>query len=146
MEKKRLSVGFADLTHYAKLFERMSAEEAVGILQERLEAAGEVISRHGGEIQKYVGDAILFTFEEPSSAVAAARELAALPSREVEGLSLRYHAAVATGEVVCATVGHPSHRVEDLFGATVNRAAHLLGEAARNESGVALCEETRKLA
>jgi adenylate cyclase len=146
VEARVLSVGLADLTGYAALLERLPAPDAVGVLQECLEAAGECVVARGGVIRKYLGDALLFTFEEPGAAVAAARALAALPARAVAGLSLRWRVAVATGEVVLARIGHPSLALEDVLGVPVNRAARLLRAAAAAPDGVLLCPETRRRA
>jgi adenylate cyclase len=144
MKKQTLSVGFTDLTHYAKAVETLGSEQALAFLQEAFQAAGDVIVQRGGRIRKYIGDAILFTFDDPQQAVCAAKEMAAGYCREVEALTLRWHVAVATGEVLVGEIGHPSFRVEDVMGETVNRAARLMKEAHQSESGCAFCEETRK--
>ncbi len=144
MRRVRLSVGFADLTHYTKTSEVMEPEAAVLMLQERLEAAGDILVRHGCRIHKYMGDTILFASDDVASAVQAAREIAALPAAEICGYSVRWRVTVATGEVVATTIGHASHRVEDILGATVNRAAMLLRDAAQSPDGVAFCPETQQ--
>lgn len=144
MQRVRLSVGFTDLTHYTKTTEVMEPEAAIMMLQERLEAAGDILVRHGCRIHKYMGDTILFYSEDVAPAVRAAREIAALPVAEVCGYPVGWRATVATGEVVAATIGHASHRVEDILGATVNRAAMLLREAAQSPDGVAFCPETQR--
>ncbi len=144
MEKQTLSVGFADLTHYAKATEALGSEKVIALLQEAFQAAGDSVVKHGGQIRKYIGDTILFTFTDPHQAICAAKEIAAGFCREVDSLTLRYHVAVATGEVLVGEIGHPSYRVEDVMGETVNRAALLIKEAHKSESGCAFCEETKK--
>lgn len=143
MQHERLSIGFADLTYFVRLMEAVTAERAVEILDERLQAAGDCIVAHGGEIRKYLGDAILFTAPTAPGAVAAAREIAALPPVEVGGVSLRFRAAVATGPVVKTEIGHASRRIEDIFGQAVNQAALLLRDAANSPDAVALCPVTQ---
>lgn len=144
MERRTLSVGFADMSGYQKLWEVASEEEALALLQERLKGIGDAILGHGGQIRKYIGDAVLFTFEDRAAAASAAREIAGAPPREVNGLTIRNHVAVVTGEVLLTLVGHPSYLIEDILGPTVNRAAILLRQAAKSGSGLALCEETRR--
>jgi class 3 adenylate cyclase len=145
MKKQAMSVGFADVHHFMELADEVGMEEAIGILQDGLVAAGETIVNHGGEIRKYLGDAILFTVNDPREAVSAAREIAQY-RRDVGSFAVSFYVAIATGEVTVVQIGHPSHVVEDIFGDTVNRAALLLREARESEGGVALCEETQKYA
>jgi adenylate cyclase len=144
-EKRQMSVGFADLAHYARMVDLLGSEGALDVLQQALEDAGGAIVRHGGQIRKYIGDAILFSFEDPRSAARAAAEIAGGFRRDIGPLVVRYRVAVATGEVLLCELGHSSHRVQDIMGHTVNAAARLVKEAHRSESGVALCEETQRL-
>jgi adenylate cyclase len=140
-----MSVGFADLAHYARMVDVLGAEAALDVVQEALEAAGDAIVSRGGRIWKYIGDAILFTFDDPRSAAQAAAAIAAGYRRDIGPLVVRYRVAVATGEVVVCEIGHVSLRAQDVMGPTVNRAARLVQEAHRSASGVALCAETQRL-
>ena len=146
MNKQYMSIGFADLAHFVKLLEAVGEERTIEYLQEAFKAAGDAIVRHGGQIRKYIGDMILFTFTDPRQAVQAAREIATGYKQKVGAITLRFNVAVATGEVLVCQIGHPSHLIEDVMGTTVNRAALLLREAAQMGSGVALCDETEKYA
>lgn len=140
-----MTVGFADLTHYTRLVELVGSEPALEIVQEAFASAGDVIVRHGGRIRKYIGDAILFTFEDPVSAGRAATEIAASFRKEMPPLLVRFRVGVATGEVLECELGHRSLRSRDIMGQTVNRAALLLKDAGKSASGTALCEETQRL-
>src|SRR5579863_1698790 len=131
MEKRVLTVGFADLSYYAKLFELLPPEQAVGVLLDAVTAAGEAIVSGGGTLRKYIGDAILFTFDDARRAVEAANAVAGSFDREVGALAIRYQVALATGEVLLVRLGHPALVIDDVLGATVNRAARLLAEARR---------------
>ena len=145
MDRQRLSVCFADLTNWVRLVEAAGDEGAVALLQEIFQETGDSIVQYDGRIRKYIGDAVLFTFTDPRQAIAAAHEIAA-QRREAYGLELRRRVGVATGDVLVVSLGHPSLVLEDIMGATVNRAALLIRDAGRSELGVALCEETQKYA
>lgn len=82
LERQRLPVCFADLTHYAKLVDTLGSEGSLEVLQEFYCAAGDVIAQRSGRIRKYISDAILFTFENPRNATQAAYEIAQ-PQRQV---------------------------------------------------------------
>ncbi|MBN1461253.1 MAG: adenylate/guanylate cyclase domain-containing protein [Armatimonadetes bacterium] len=145
MKKQTMSVGFADIRNFMRLADEVGTEKAIGVLQDGLVFAGDAIVSHGGEIRKYMGDALLFTFSDSREAVSAAREIAQY-RREIGAVTISYYVAIATGEVAMAQIGHPSYVVEDIFGETVNRAAILLNEARESEEGIALCQETQKYA
>ncbi len=144
MEKQTLSACFADMANYSRLVDTVGSEEGMEILQDAFQVVGDIIVESDGKIRKYIGDAILFTFADPHRAIAAAREISATYHRTVGTLNLRYCIGVATGEVLVGQIGHPSRLVVDVMGATVNHAARLAKEAFRTESGVVLCEETKK--
>ncbi len=144
MKKQYLSVGFADLTHYSKVLQLVSPADGVKILQDCYSAVGDVITRHKGKIRKYIGDAVLFTFDTPEIAIQAAGEITSCFQCECENLKIRFNVGIATGDVLIGKIGHKSLRLEDILGETVNRAAILLNEARHKRSGVALCETTRK--
>ena len=57
---------------------------------------------------------------------------------------MRYHASIATGDVLVGLVGHPSKLTADLIGTTVNRAGKLLGAAHKSPSACAFCDDTKR--
>ncbi|MBI4496701.1 MAG: adenylate/guanylate cyclase domain-containing protein [Chloroflexi bacterium] len=144
MERQTLAVGVADLLNFARAVDAVGSDGEVDLLQAAYQAAGDVILQHGGQIRKYLGDAILFTFTDPRQAISAAHEIVAGYRFAVGSLTLRYRVAIVTGEVLVGQIGHPSYLVEDILGITVNRVFRLLPEASRSASGVALCDETWK--
>jgi adenylate cyclase len=144
MKKMRLTVGFADLTNFRLLVNSVGIEETFDCLQDAFKVVGEKILEHGGRIRKYIGDTILFTFDNAKEGVAAANEMAGY-LKEVGDITLRFNIGMATGEVMLVSIGHPSYLVEDILGKAVNKAALLSREAAKGDCGVVLCEETKKL-
>jgi adenylate cyclase len=139
MEKCRLSVAFIELTNFGKLVEAVDDATLVNALQAVFAATGDVITRHHGRIWKYIGDAVLATFPDPEEANTAAHEIAALSVPLTAGVQSQFYVAVATGDVTVATIGHASHRVDDIFGKTVNHAAELLKNAKTSPARVAFC-------
>jgi class 3 adenylate cyclase len=144
MEKKLMTVGFADLTNFKLLVEREGIEKTVSCLQEAFKIGGDKIINYGGKIRKYIGDTILFTFVYPEQAIEAANEMAGYLHEEGP-LTLRFNIGLATGDVYVVKIGHPSFLVEDILGETVNKAAMLVKEAAKSDSGVALCDKTKRI-
>src|SRR5262245_59841278 len=142
MERQRLSVGFADMMGFARAAETTSDEAILATLQQAYASAGDAIVAHGGRINKYIGDAVMFVVPDPAGAARAASAVADTGPFVLGEAELRYRVAVATGEVVAGRIGHPSLEQEDVFGHTVHRAARLLAEAGRSPGRVTLDEAT----
>lgn len=144
MEKKIMSVGFVDLSGYAAFSEKTDPVKVFDMLQYFYNFIGGIIVGQGGKIRKYIGDAVMFSFDDAEAAVAAATELAQF-KRTIEPFTLEACVSVATGEVVMGKIGHKSMIVEDIFGSTVNRAAILQKEASKNDPKLAFDDETKKV-
>ena len=81
-EKREISLIFTDIAGFTGLSEEISPDTLVRILNKYLDGMSEIVLRHGGAIDKYIGDAIMATFnapnycaEHPLNAVKCALEL-----------------------------------------------------------------------
>ena len=133
--RKTVTVVFSDLKGSTALGERLDSEAVREVLEVYFSAMRRVLERHGGLVEKYVGDAIMAVFGLPRlheddalRAVRAAHEMrAALASvnRHLEdrwGVRLENRTGVNTGEVVA---GDPPTGQRLVTGDTVNVAARL---------------------
>ena len=141
--RKTVTVVFSDLVGSTSLAESMDSETLREILQRYFEAMQGVLERHGGAVEKFIGDAIMAVFGLPKlreddalRGVAAALEmqvaLAAL-NDELErgwGIRLANRTGVNTGEVVAGDVTTGQRLVT---GDTVNVAARLEQAAGAGE-------------
>lgn len=144
LEDVHLSVGMADMDGFMKSVESGSDADIAALVQTTYEALGDAITRHGGQIRKYLGDAIFYTNPSPAACAKSAYEIAALRFRTPAGQEVRFHVSVATGPVVRGTFGHSSARGEDIFGHTIHRAALTGRDAKADPSHVYLDEATRR--
>ena len=64
-ERRHVSVLFADLVGFTPFAEERDAEEVRDILARYFEIAGEVIGRHGGTVEKFIGDAVMAVWGAP---------------------------------------------------------------------------------
>jgi class 3 adenylate cyclase/tetratricopeptide (TPR) repeat protein len=151
--RKTVTVVFSDLVGSTSLGESMDSETLREILQRYFEAMQAVLERHGGAVEKFIGDAIMAVFGLPRlreddalRAVTAAIEMqAALEALNEElergwGVRLANRTGVNTGEVVAGDVTAGQRLVT---GDTVNVAARLEQSAGAQE--VLLGELTYRL-
>ena len=138
-ERKVVTVLFADLEASTELASRLDPEDLRGVLGPYFVAMTEEIERHGGTVEKFIGDAVVGVFgvpvaheDDPERAVQAALAMQArVPSLNDQlatkaGGDLAMRIGVNTGDVLAA------HRAEHegyVVGEPVNVAARLQGVA-----------------
>ncbi|HEY8323250.1 MAG TPA: adenylate/guanylate cyclase domain-containing protein, partial [Ktedonobacterales bacterium] len=83
-QRRIVTVLFADLANSTALAESLDAEEMRAILAEFFAAMSREIHRHGGSVEKYIGDAIMAVFglpiaheDDPGRAIRAATDMQA---------------------------------------------------------------------
>ncbi len=141
-ERRPVTVLFADLCEYSRLSQALDPEDVHRLLERFFAAAGAIVERFGGRVDKHIGDAVMAIFgapvahgDEPARAVRAADAIArAMPEICARsGHALDVHVGIAAGEVVASGVGSDQHRAYTVIGPSVNLAARLVGIAGRGE-------------
>ena len=141
--RKTVTVVFSDVSGSTSLGERLDPEALRRVMARYFEEMRTVLERHGGRVEKFIGDAVMAAFGIPElheddalRALRAAAEmrdaLAALNeelSRE-RGVTLAVRTGINTGEVVA---GDPSAGEFFATGDAVNVAARLEQAAAPGE-------------
>ena len=148
--RKVVTVLFCDVTGSTALGERIDPESLRRVMARYFETAKAIVERHGGTVEKFIGDAVMAVFGVPTvheddalRAVRAADELRGGLgdlNDELErdyGTRLELRMGVNTGEVVTGT----EERLAT--GDAVNVAARL--EQAAPPGEVLLGEETHRL-
>jgi predicted ATPase/class 3 adenylate cyclase len=133
--RKVVTVVFSDLKGSTSLGETLDSESLREVMSRYFDEMRVILQRHGGTVEKYIGDAIMAVFGLPRikeddalRAVRAAHEmklaLAALNDEleRVWGVRLANRTGVNTGEVVA---GDPTTGQRLVTGDTVNVAARL---------------------
>ncbi|WP_434386862.1 ATP-binding protein [Melittangium boletus] len=132
LERRHVTVLFGDLCGFTALSERMDPED-VGELMNRLwERVDAAIFRHGGRIDKHIGDAVMALWgadgaseDDAERAIHAALDiqsrLAAFPGAPPEGMHMRI--GIHTGPVLLGVVGTLGELT--VMGDTVNTASRL---------------------
>src|SRR3954447_20720410 len=133
--RKVVTVVFCDVADSTGLAERLDPEVLRGVMSRYFQEMRTVLERHGGTVEKFIGDAVMAVFGVPTlheddalRAVAAAAEMGQARdalNAELEdrwGVRIQTRTGVNTGEVMA---GDPSHGDSFVIGDAVNLAARL---------------------
>ncbi len=140
MQRKTVTVLFCDLTGSTELGDSVDPEALRELLARYFERMKAIVERHGGTVEKFIGDAVMAVFGVPTAheddALRAVRAAAEMRDALVE-LELQARIGVNTGTVVIGT----EERLAT--GDAVNVAARL--EQAAEPGDVLLGEHTLEL-
>jgi adenylate cyclase len=139
-DKKRLSVMFSDIRGFTSISEKLTPENLVQILNEYLTAMTNIVFKHEGLLDKYIGDAIMAVFgaplEQPDHAQRACRTAVEMIA-ELKRLQEKWAAegwpeinigiGVNTGDMVVGNMGSEMRFDYTVMGDNVNLASRLEG-------------------
>jgi adenylate cyclase len=136
--RRLLTVLFCDIRGFTPLSERLPPEVVAELLGEYLTDLTAVVFKHGGTVDKYVGDCIMalynVPFEHPEHAQQAVRTAIEIQEhtralsarwRVKAGVELVNGVGISTGEAVVGTLGSRQRLEYTAIGDTVNLAARL---------------------
>jgi len=158
-ESKELTVMFCDMRDFTRFSERMPPARLQAFLNHVFSRLTEVISRHRGTVDKYMGDCVMAFWGAPVDApdhadlaVAAALDMAAT----VQDINRQHRAAglpeisigigLNSGVMSVGDMGSAVRRSYTVIGDAVNLAARLEGLASQYGVEIVAGEATRKLA
>jgi len=123
--KSFVCVMFMDIRDFTRQVEHRSPEEIVAFQNRVLGVAAEVINRHHGMVNQFLGDGFMATFGAPlatgddcRNAVAAAREL-------VSRLDIRVGIGLHAGDVVSGNIGSEDRKQYSITGNVVILASRI---------------------
>ena len=138
-QRRVVSVLFADVTGSTAMADAMDAEDVRSLLGAFFARMARAIHRHGGTVEKYIGDAVMAVFglpiaheDDPIRAVRAALDMQAAlrdyneqrRAMDAGAVELQMRIGINTGEVVAAS-GAAEGRDFLITGDPVNVAARL---------------------
>jgi len=146
-----VSVVFADLEGFTGRSERLDVEDVQRFLGRYHEVLRGEFERHGGAVEKFIGDAVVALFgvpvaheDDPERAVRSALAIqgSVAEMRERDGVDLHVRVGVTTGEALVALNVRPESGEGMATGDVVNTASRL--QAAAPVDGVLVDERTHR--
>jgi len=144
--RKYLTVFMSDIRGFTEMTEQMEPELLVQELNEYLDEMTTIVFRHGGTVDKYIGDAILVFFGDPvpqDDHELRALRMALEMQNHVEnleeqwtatyGASFRIGMGITTGWVTVGNIGSAARSDYTVLGNEVNLASRLADKASAGE-------------
>jgi class 3 adenylate cyclase len=145
-EELEATILFSDIRGFSTLAERLPPRDVAEVVGRHLQAMVEVVTAHGGVLDKFAGDAVMAVFGAPrptedhpqralGCAVAMQHRQAAL-NHEAGGAGLpvfQIGIGINTGTVIAGTLGGPGRLDYTVLGDAVNVAQRLQSEAVGGE-------------
>ena len=143
--RKKLTVCFSDLVGFTEITDQMESEDLTQLLNQYLTEMSKIALQYGATIDKYVGDAIVMFFGDPTTlgvrqdALACVQMAIAMQQRVSElaqewrgigiGTPLRCRIGIHTGYCTVGNFGSEDRMDYTMVGGTVNLASRLEHEA-----------------
>ena len=140
-DRRRVTVLFADVVAFTAFAEKAAPEQVVAFLNELFTVLTEVVFRHGGMVDKFIGDCVMAVWGAGSAplddeaqrraALEAAEdmhrfvEVSAPEWRERYGIDVALGIGVHTGEALLGNLGSEARMEYTAIGDVVNVAARL---------------------
>ena len=128
----RMTILFSDVRSFTTIAENLTPKDTFILLNEYLGRMAPVIAKHGGFVDKYMGDGIMALFPADSNeAVAAAEDMhrtliAWNTEREREGLfTLEIGVGLNTGDMMVGTIGAAGRMEGTVISDCVNTASRI---------------------
>jgi class 3 adenylate cyclase/CHASE2 domain-containing sensor protein len=137
-ESRTVTVMFADLSGFTRLSTKLPERELFSILNEYLDRCAGIVQRHGGYVDKFIGDAVMAIWNAPADMTEHPRQavLAGLAmSRAVDEIreasagkgrpGLKLKVAINTGPALVGNIGSRERMNYTVVGSAVDLAARL---------------------
>jgi class 3 adenylate cyclase/tetratricopeptide (TPR) repeat protein len=151
-ERKVVTVLFCDLVGFTAESEAVDPEDVRARIRPYHASLRQEIERHGGTVEKFIGDAVMAVFGAPVAHEDDAERAVRAGLRILEAiealneadpdLSLQVRIGVNTGEAVVSLGARPEQGEGIVTGDVVNTASRLQGAAPVN--GIAVSEQTHR--
>lgn len=137
-QRREITVLFADVVSFTPLTRQLAPEDTVQILNELFTIMTEIVFRHDGTVDKFVGDCVMAMWGAPRSepdhaakALEAAEEIISWLEignanwKKKYGVTIQVAVGINSGEAVVGNIGSTTRMEYTAIGDAVNIAARL---------------------
>jgi adenylate cyclase len=151
-----MSVMFVDLAGFTGMSERMG-DRIIPLLSRYFDSVSAQVQRHGGTIDKFIGDAVMAFWGAPAldpdhaidccrAALACQQAVRELALVDDEGRAVTIRIGINSGEMLVGNIGSEVRLNYTVIGDAVNIASRLEGTNKLYGTGIIIGPETRRLA
>jgi len=146
-KRRHITVLFSDVRGFTSISEKIGPEEVVSFLSEYFAQITEIVFKHGGTVDKFIGDGMMAVFGAPKSygddalrAVKTGLEMIEMVETldpkwaKLMGRALKIGVGINSGDAVVGSIGSELRSDFTAIGDVVNLASRL--EALTKEMGV----------
>ncbi|HJT11303.1 MAG TPA: adenylate/guanylate cyclase domain-containing protein [Dongiaceae bacterium] len=156
-EEREVTILFSDIAGYSGLSESLTPAALVGDLNRYFARMTEIVQRHGGFVDKFIGDGVLAVFGAPlaagnhaEAAVQAALDMVAALARDstltLNRRPIRIRVGLHTDRVIVGNIGAPDRFNYTVVGDGVNLASRLEGVGKLYDVSIIASDATRRAA
>lgn len=155
--RREITVLFADVVAFTPLTQQLEPEVTVQILNELFTILTDIVFRHDGTVDKFIGDCVMAMWgaptEEPDHAARALEAAEEIVSwleignanwKKKYGVTIQIAVGINSGEAVVGNIGSKTRMEYTAIGDAVNVAARL--EAIARPQQILLTEQTKEAA
>ena len=156
-ESRTISVLFSDVRNFTSISEQYQPKDLAQLMNRMLTALSAAIHKHGGTVDKYIGDAVMAFWNAPLDDPEHAQNatLGALDMQEAmrrlsdqlvaEGRApMRLGVGICTGEASVGNMGSELRMAYTAMGDTVNLSSRLEGLTKKYGAGILVSESVQK--
>jgi len=159
-ENRTVTIVFTDIRDFTTLSESEPSEKVVKWLNDYFGRMNAIVERHGGHINKYIGDGLMIVFGAPmdrgdKNEARAAVDCSLAMLREVERMNenwkgtgrpiIKIGCGIHSGLATCGVVGAERRLEYTVIGDTVNLAARLESTTKELNVPILISEQTTSL-
>ena len=156
-QRRQITVLFADVVAFTPLTRELEPEVTVQILNELFTILTEIVFRHDGTVDKFIGDCVMAMWGAPrdepdhaAKALEAAEEIVSWLEignanwKKKYGVTIQIAVGINSGEAVVGNIGSKTRMEYTAIGDAVNVAARL--EAIARPQQILITQETMRAA
>jgi class 3 adenylate cyclase len=146
--RRPLTVFFSDIVGFTARTEALGDADLAAWLNDYLDQMAQIAQRHGGTLDKFIGDAVMVFFGDPVSAgpeedARRCLRMAHDMVRAAQGMGTEIRVGIHSGECVVGNFGSEEQMNYTIIGAVVNAAARL--QTSSEPGRILISAETRQL-